>query len=336
VKYFYYAFGLLIEANGLIPGLLLIEYIEKTEVDVHIHLLEHSFTQLPDGNRVLIYTSENIGLLNRPILQVWAIDDRKLFRFRYDDETEFVIDNQGRHVWASWPSTLSIDDTAPFITGPILGFVLRRRLNVCLHSSAIIVDDQNAFAIVGPAGSGKSSLAAAFAKKGYYVLADDITALKSTESGYLVMPSHPHIRLWEPTVFALFGSSSALPRIAPNDPYWTKQYLQLGTPEHPFTIQPAHLAAIYLLDKAVDTTNTTQITACSKLEGLLFLTSNTYMNYLLDTAARAHEFDFLTKMIGRIPLRWFRFPRMLDILMENAESLINDFYRMIREPDKSA
>ena len=42
-----------------------------------------------------------------------------------------------------------------------MGFVMLLRGIVCLHASAIAIDDE-AIALLGPAGSGKSTTAAAF------------------------------------------------------------------------------------------------------------------------------------------------------------------------------
>jgi dephospho-CoA kinase len=47
---------------------------------------------------------------------------------------------------------------------------------VCLHASAVAIGDE-AIALLGPAGSGKSTTAAAFAERGYSVLAEDVVTL---------------------------------------------------------------------------------------------------------------------------------------------------------------
>ncbi len=57
-----------------------------------------------------------------------------------------------------------------------MGTALRLQGKICLHSSVIAVGEY-ALAIIGAKGAGKSTTAAALAKRGYPILADDIAVL---------------------------------------------------------------------------------------------------------------------------------------------------------------
>jgi serine kinase of HPr protein (carbohydrate metabolism regulator) len=62
----------------------------------------------------------------------------------------------------------------------MMGFVLLLRGCISLHACAVAIDDR-AVAIVGPAGAGKSTTAAALADQGYSILAEDVVTLQDLE-----------------------------------------------------------------------------------------------------------------------------------------------------------
>ena len=113
---------------------------------------------------------------------------------------------------------------------------------VCLHASAVAIGDE-VIALLGPAGSGKSTTAAAFAARGYSILAEDVVTLDDRGDHFLVRPGYPCIRLWPASVKALYGSETHLPKLTPN---WDKCYLDLSDN---FQKEPLRLAAIYHLSE---------------------------------------------------------------------------------------
>jgi hypothetical protein len=143
-------------------------------------------------------------------------DDRH--QLSYDDGTEFFIDARGARIWATWPASLTIEDTATYLLGPVLGFYLRLRGLVCLHASAVMLDGR-CVAFLGPAGSGKSTLAAAFAAQGHAIVTEDVACLDESGGAFAVRPGYPRIRLWEDSARLL--RNSALPLLTPN---WDKHY----------------------------------------------------------------------------------------------------------------
>ena len=74
-----------------------------------------------------------------------------------------------------------------------------------LHASAVEIDGE-AVAFVGPAGAGKSTMAAKLCKQGNALISDDVLVV-SFESGQpFVVPSFPSIRLWPDSVEKVLGS----------------------------------------------------------------------------------------------------------------------------------
>lgn len=236
---------------------------------------------------------------SEPLLRIWKLDEEGYFRFRYGDGTEFFLTASGDKIWATWPDSLSLEDTATYLLGPIFGFLLRLRGVTCLHASAVAVDGR-AIALVGVAGAGKSTTAAAFSQQGYPVLSEDVVALRDQGDSFLVQPGYPLIRLWPESVRALYGAEDALPPLTPN---WNKRYLDLTQNGGEFQRQPLPLAAVYVLDERSDAAAAPFVESIPSQTGLITLVANTYANYLLDREMRAREFELLGRLVNNLPLR---------------------------------
>jgi hypothetical protein len=82
-----------------------------------------------------------------------------------------------------------------FLLGGALGALLQQRGLLVLHGSCVAGAD-GAVVFLGPSGRGKSTLATALYRRGYVVLADDVTALTLASDGTpLVLPGPGYVRL---------------------------------------------------------------------------------------------------------------------------------------------
>jgi hypothetical protein len=217
---------------------------------------------------------------------------------RYADDTRFYLDLPHATICASWPDALTLEDTATYLLGPVLGFYLRLCGQVCLHGSAVVLSGR-CVAFVGPAGSGKSTLAAAFASLGHAVLTEDVACLDAADDAFTVRPGYPRIRLWQDSEPLLPGRRSALPKLTPN---WDKGYLPLEGAAR-FHAAPAPLGAIYLLQEREPMTTSC---AARELPGqavLSQLVANTYGKRLVDRRMRAQEFEVLGRLARAVQVR---------------------------------
>jgi hypothetical protein len=234
-----------------------------------------------------------------PVLVVWQVGGGHFFRLCYQDGTQFLIARAGNEVWATWPEPLTLDDTATYLLGPILGVVLRLRGTVCLHASAIALGSR-AIALVGPAGAGKSTTAAAFAQSGVAVLSDDIVALNDQGATLFVEAGNPRLRLWPTSAQLLFGVPDALPRLTPN---WDKLYLELGLDAFAFHGMALPLGAVYILGERGADLRAPFVEPLLPQEGLMHMLGNRYVTCFVDRPMRIREFEVLGRLMRCVPVR---------------------------------
>jgi len=210
-----------------------------------------------------------------------------------------------------------------------MGFVLRLRGITCLHASAVAVGGR-AIALLGPAGAGKSTTAAAFARLGHFTLSDDIVALEDRGDAFLAQPGHPRLCLWPESVRALYGSADALPRLVPAggiNAWCDKRYLDLLGHQSRFQPRPLPLAAVYILGERTADPAAPYVEAVPTQMGFIELVANTYMNYLPDTAARAREFEVLGRVMAGVPVRRVSPHQDPAFLPELCEAILADFHQ---------
>jgi len=243
------------------------------------------------------------------------------YRFLYADGTEFEVDLSGREIQARWPLSLTLEDTLVYLHGPVVGFALRLRGVTCLHASAIAVDGR-VLAIVGSAGMGKSTTAAALAQRGYPVQTDDLVALTERGTAFWVQPGLPRVLLWPESAEALWGHPEALPRVVPT---WPKLFLDLRREGYRFSGEPLPLGAIYVLGIRRELGAETSIEPLRGNRAFAHLVANTYANYLLDADMRAHELQTLGRVIASTPVRMLRAPEDRGAIAGVCDALLADF-----------
>lgn len=288
-------YGLGVVSNSPIPGVPL-STTASEDIRISFGSLPEWLHEVSDTQIETSYIADYKSECGEPALRVFRMRDGEYYRFCYADQTEFVVDKSGTEVWAEWREPLTVEDTTTYLLGPVMGFVMLLRGVVCLHASAIAIGDE-AIALLGPAGSGKSTTAAAFAERGYRVLAEDVVTLDDRGDYFLVRPGYPCIRLWPAAVKALYGSETHLPRLTPN---WDKCYLDLSDN---FQKEPLRLAAIYQLGERCHDAVAPFVHALDRAEGLMSLVANTYATKLMDKQMRAREFELLARVLHNVPVR---------------------------------
>jgi hypothetical protein len=245
------------------------------------------------------------------------------FEITYTDGTQFVIAGSASRVWGRCPPDFGMDYLATYLRGPVMGFVLRSRGVTALHASALSICEV-AIVLCGESQSGKSTLAAALALKGKAVLCEDVTAMSVSGDVFRVQPGYAQVGLWPDAVERLLGTPDALPRLTAS---WEKCYLPLDGEKATFESVNRPVSVIYLLAPRTSAEDAPRIEQISPRDALLGLVQNTYMNWLLNRKQRAVEFDLLSRLVTRIPVKRIvphtnpaRIPALCDLIIADAQS----------------
>lgn len=237
----------------------------------------------------------------------------------YADGMEFWMDANGQNIWSIWPDSLTLGDAATYLLGPVLGILLRRRGTECLHASAVALQGK-AILFAGDAGAGKSTTAAAMARRGHPVLSDDIVAVTERDRAFWAASAYPYLSLWQESVEMLYGSETKLPAFSPS---YAKKQLALGIDSYVFQEFALPLGCIFVFAERCSSPQAPAIEELTLQESLMALIANSYATKTLDKEMRAKEFGFFGRMISTVRFRRLRphkDPRFIERMCEAIEN----------------
>jgi hypothetical protein len=318
----YSLYGLKIASERVLPGIGASEKLEKADVIFLPGVVPQGLNLPKLQSQQPGFTSDFRDPQGKPLLQVWH-DANGYHCFQYCEGFTFLIDRDGRQVWAQWSAPVTYEDVAAFFLSHILSYVLHLRGTICLHASAVAVEGQ-AVLFSGDSGAGKSSTAAAFAERGCRVLADDIAVVKQEPDGQLmVLPGFPRVCLWPDSAEFIYGAGSAgrYPRVEPRE---EKRLVRLDSFPEKYHAQAVPLCAIYLLAPRTAEESAPRIEPIEDAHRLTRLLTNGYVSRVLGREQRAREFHLLGEIARNARVRKLvpsSDPRKLGQL---CELIVND------------
>jgi hypothetical protein len=250
------------------------------------------------------------------------------------------ISPNGKKIWITWVN-LPLAEVTAILIGCIIGTALRLQGKLCLHSSVIKVGEyafcasqqRFAIAIIGAKGAGKSTTAAALAKRGYPILADDIAVLTDCGDSFLVQPGYPRLRLWKSAVNAVYGSEEGLSRVFRQTDKHFVELNQNNTSAWSFHSQPLPLAAIYVLGERQQSLTAPSIESITPQLGLMHLLTHRYpeslklerhMRSRKRTVGLSHEFARLGYLANTVPMRSLHREDSLAGLSQVCDRILED------------
>src|SRR5258706_16447068 len=126
-------YGLGVQSNVAIAGLAGLAAPSCVDVRMALGCMPPAIDAATSGDWSDYYVSPDRDAAGAPHVRVSrrAADD--YFRIEYLDGTVIAVASRGGEGWATWPREASVEDTATYLLGPTLGFVLRLRGITCLH-----------------------------------------------------------------------------------------------------------------------------------------------------------------------------------------------------------
>ena len=160
----------------------------------------------------------------------------------------------------------SHSDLCAYLLGTLLGMLGHQRGIPPLHSSVIDVAD-GCVAFIGHKGAGKSTLAAALARRGHQVIADDFCFLHLDHNCEIrAWPGTSRVRLWEDAMAALGCRSAGVEREMRG---YNKHLITIGPAAN--SMKPRRLRRVYALHAELDagSAKVSQIRGSGALEVLM-------------------------------------------------------------------
>jgi hypothetical protein len=321
MSFIFSLYGLGVQANLLPAGLRGLPKACRVDVMLSLGWLPEDIRGEDLSDAEPFYVSDDRDEADRPLVRISRVLAGRFYRCDYADGTCIAVDSDGTAVWATWPDSATLEDTATYLLGSTFSFLLRLRGSPCLHASVVNISGK-AVVLVGPSGAGKSSLAAAFAQRGRPVLSDDVAAMEVHGSSITVQPGYARVRLWPAAVGGLFGTPEALPRLTPT---WEKRFLDLRGTAGGFQERPLPLGAIFLLDTRAESAEA-RVCRLDKKDALLRIVANTSANHLLTPSMRAEEFDVLARMVQAVPLRLVQPGHDISHIDRLCQAIADEFF----------
>lgn len=248
-----------------------------------------------------VYRTPTLAGGTPPLVVARAADGS--MRLDFAEGARFTVSADGRTVWAVWDPPLQADDAFTFLAGPVLGVVLRRLGALALHASAVVLAG-GAWIFLGPGGAGKSTLAAAFARAGDAVLAEDLVALREAEGRWWASPGHHQVRLWEEGGALVAGAGAALPVVTAA---WPKRAFDVVAQGLRFATDAVPVRGLLLLEERDPAAEQPILgTALPAGEAILALVAHSYASRLLETVALGWELLGFGAIVTAAPVRRLR------------------------------
>jgi hypothetical protein len=239
----------------------------------------------------------------------------------WGDAFEFLIAADGREVLALVHDGASLESFHTYLLGQVLSFVLIQRGMEPLHATAVETPC-GAVAFLGASGAGKSTLASGFVAEGNAVLTDDLLVIHPGEMEPLVHPGPPRLKLFPDTAKAIGPDVPGTPM----NPLSEKLVIPLGT--QAFGSRPRPLRAVYLLRARPD--DAAGRILVRPLEGpaaFRALMASTYNNYVESPSRLRSQFQLLSGLISRVPIRLLSYPRRFESMPRVRRRVLADACR---------
>ena len=185
------------------------------------------------------------------------------------------------------------------------------------HGAAVAIGDR-AVAFLGPSGQGKSTLTAAFARRGFPFLSDDCLRVQAGSDGVLLAEPHaPWIRLWDDSVEALVPDGQA-PVVAPGSP---KPQLEAGG-QLPHCATALPLARVYVLGDGE--AGSAAVAPILPAQAAIMWTRNAFVLDIKSPTVMARSFEAAARLAAALPMRTLDYPRRYDALDEVVAAVLAD------------
>jgi energy-coupling factor transporter ATP-binding protein EcfA2 len=318
--YRYRAYGLTISSDAEIPELPFAEPAASSAAPTISIRLERVSRQAIDPER---WESRGVW----PDGQQWLLAGRVRdgFIVRFVDMAEFFVGANGGRIELLW----TVPGISPATVRHLLiDNIIPRALSLmgvhAIHATAVETV-AGVCAFTGPSGAGKSTIAAAMARAGCPVFADDCLVFDHTCASIQVVPAYPGVRLWSDSA-ASFEREPAAARVAD---YTEKLRLSAGRSHDDFPSEARPLARIYRLARVGDGETTEDVSRpsiepLSETEAFQELIAAIFRMETDNPSLLRREFMALSEVARRVSMRRLRVPNDMAMLPDVCAAVLQD------------
>ncbi len=210
------------------------------------------------------------------------------------------------------------DSLRLFLLDAAFGALLHQKGFLVLHGSAIKTGDL-CICLAGATGTGKSTIAGAFMKRGYRLLTDDICPVTTKNGGApFVLPAYPVLKLWFNSLHKLGEDPKAYYPVRPT----LKKY---GMPviDH-FHDKPLLLTHIYVINTS--NRDGVELTPVEGFHKLSVLNNQTYrFHYIKGLGVHKSHFKHCTNLGKVVKMSHITRPQIPFMTDEIVDVIENDF-----------
>jgi hypothetical protein len=236
---------------------------------------------------------------------------------RIADVASYLI-REGREIVVDPRPAASARNVRLYLLGSAMGVLLHQKGFLPLHANAVEIEGR-AVAFMGPAGAGKSTLAAWLHDAGHRLIADDVCVLQFDEDGSpaYVHAGLPRIRLWKDALERAGRNPANFELSYSGDEHYEK--FDVPIPPKDSVGDQLDLVAVYVLS----TGERFDITALMGVDSVEAVFSNTYRGFVVSELGQNKlHFDAALRLVRSTPI--FRLARS-----RRVEDMVADVPRIV-------
>ncbi len=245
---------------------------------------------------------------------------------RWSGLFEFLISADGRRITYHALTHGSRETLQTYLVSQTLSFALIKQGLEPLHATVVLIGEQ-AVALLGTCGHGKSSLGAAFLQAGSRLLTDDLLVtshVPGRPNVILAHPGPPRIKLFPKIAARLFGAGRSGAQM---NPHTRKMILPLDHHEHCTNAVP--LRACYVLQPPITRRSPTRVTIgpLAPRQACLELIANTFNTIITEPARLTRQFAWAAQLANLVPVKSLSYPRRLSHIPAVVAAIHKDLAR---------
>jgi hypothetical protein len=237
---------------------------------------------------------------------------RSGYLLRFPELADFLVSADGGEVGCRSAAELPEATLRHLLLDQVLPLVVSLRGGLALHAAAV-ASGEEAIALLGATGQGKSTLGASLAREGLRLLTDDCLVIEESDGRLIAVPGYPGLRLWPPVIASLFGEEPGLASVAH---YTEKKRLDARHGGLAFCEERLPIRRIFVLaprDGSEDDTEI-RVVPLAPRDAFMALLTHAYRLDITDRLRLSEEFDRLSRA-ARLPVHSrLDFPRNLERL----------------------